>query len=338
MSTLRLCGKITRHLGFDDDLLMKKVLITGGTGYLGGRLLQEIKTNHINWQVFVGTRNQTNRNISDYSTPINTNWTSQASLDDACKDIDIVIHLAAMDAASSKDDPVGALLMNGVATARLVNAAIRNGVSRFIYLSTSHVYGASLVGDITENTPPNPIHPYSTSHRAGEDVVNAAGISGSIETVVIRLSNSFGAPVDPKVNCWSLLVPDLCRQCITNQQLKLNSSGRQRRDFITITDACRAIIHLSEVPINKLKSLIYNVGGNYSPTIIEMAQRIKSRFECLFKKDIEILTLNNSDDEVASDFNYCTRLLFKSGFKFIANVDAEIDDLLLFCFNNYNDK
>jgi UDP-glucose 4-epimerase len=116
----------------------------------------------------------------------------------------------------------------------------------------------------------------------------------------------------------------------------LFSSGTQRRDFIAITDACRAIIHLSEVPFNKLENLIYNVGGNYNPTILEMAQRIKSRFESLFKTEIEIVAPKNTDDEAAPVFNYSTHLLIKTGFNFIANVDAEIDALLVFCYNNYN--
>ena len=76
-----------------------------------------------------------------------------------------------MNAQNCVTDPVAALEVNAVATARLLQAAIRQGAKRFIYLSTAHVYGSSLSGVITEETCPASLCPYAASHRAGEDVV-----------------------------------------------------------------------------------------------------------------------------------------------------------------------
>ena len=59
--------------------------------------------------------------------------------------------------------------------------------------------------------------------------------------VVFRLSNCIGAPKDINSNCWMLLVNDLCKQIIEHKKMKLNTNGKQLRNFITITDVCRVV-------------------------------------------------------------------------------------------------
>src|SRR3546814_17036700 len=93
-----------------------------------------------------------------------------------------------MNAQNCAANPVEALEFNGVATARLVQAAARVGIRRFIYLSTAHVYCAPLTGTITEDTCPRNLHPYATSHLAGENAVLSAVQAGEISGMVLRLS------------------------------------------------------------------------------------------------------------------------------------------------------
>ena len=118
------------------------------------------------------------------------------------------------------------------------------GVPRFLYFSTAHVYGSSLEGTITEQTCPRNLHPYATSHLAGEQAVLEAAQRGAIRGVVFRLSNAFGAPVSSEVNCWMLLVNDLCRQAVTTGELALRTAGLQLRDFVTLEDVTRAVLHV----------------------------------------------------------------------------------------------
>lgn len=192
--------------------------------------------------------------------------------------MDIIIHLAATDAVESEANPAGALEMNGVATVSLIEAAISQHVSKFVYLSTSHVYGSVLSGIVTEEACPVPIHPYATSHEAAEDVVAAAVKQNRIQGVIIRLSNSFGAPVLPEANCWDLLIPGLSRQAITMGRMLLKYSGLQKRDFISITDATRAIVHLTFYDqLTAPESIVFNVGGNCVCTVFEMLERIRYR-------------------------------------------------------------
>ena len=112
----------------------------------------------------------------------------------------------------------------------------QKSVERFIYFSTAHIYGAPLEGTITEKSLPSPVHPYAITHRAAEDYVIAAAKQKRIQGTVLRLSNSFGAPVSPHVNRWTLLANDLCRQAVEKGTITLRSNGCQYRDFICLTD------------------------------------------------------------------------------------------------------
>ena len=232
-----------------------KILITGGFGYIGGRLAKAIIAN-TEHRVILGSRESKSiPNGLDGATGVLIRWDSPESLNRITSGVDVVIHASGMNSQDCEDDPNMALEVNGIATSNLLMAAIKQKVGRFIYLSTIHVYGTPLAGRITEDSPTVGIHPYATSHQAGEDAVLMENKKGSIKGIVVRLSNAFGAPIHNDVNCWTLLVNDLCKQAVNHQELVLSSSGRQKRDFVSLTNVCSAIIHLTECNLDDVDSL-----------------------------------------------------------------------------------
>ena len=213
------------------------ILITGGLGYLGGRIsVHLLKTSHS--EITLGTSR------SSVKVPpalrkcriVNINLLDDENLDSACEGVSVIIHLAALNAQACANDPGKALMINGHGTLKLLQAAVRQGVSKFIYFSTAHVYGTRLTGEVNENILPRPLNPYSITHRIAEDYVIDESRKGNIEGVVIRLSNAVGMPLDSSVDCWMLLVNDLCRQAVQYEELTLHSSGLQQRDFISINE------------------------------------------------------------------------------------------------------
>lgn len=308
-----------------------RVLLTGGFGYLGGRLAQFLMSNAAD-EVLVGTRQQC---ISPHWLPqakvVQIHWDSQAHIEQVCAGVDVVIHLAGMNAQDCAADFIAALEFNGLTTARLLRAAVRQGVKRFIYLSTAHVYGNPLTGVITEETCPVSLHPYATSHRAGEDVVRGAHQRGEIEGIVVRLSNAYGAPAHKDANCWMLLVNDLCRQAVTTQRVVLRSSGLQRRDFIPLSDVCRAVEHLLHLPQHDLVKNVFNVGGGWSPTVWEIACLVQSRCAVILGFQPNLSRVPPQPGETATELDYRCDLLCQSGFQPGLDKTGEIDRLLEFC-------
>jgi UDP-glucose 4-epimerase len=308
-----------------------RLLITGGLGYLGGRLAQYWGEQGEH-EIVLGTRHPAEPpRWLPQARLVQTRWDSLASLEESCSGVDAVIHLAGMNAQDCNADPVAALEFNGTATARLLQAAIRQKVKKFIYLSTAHVYGSPLAGVITEETCPVSLHPYTTSHRAGEDVVRGTYQRGEIEGVVIRLSNAYGAPAHKDANCWMLLVSDLCRQAVTTRRMVLKSTGVQRRDFVSLSEVCRAIDHLMRLPGENLGKGLFNVGGEWSPTVWEMACFVRERSRLVLGFQPELTRVPPPFDEVAADLDYRLDALHQTGFHPSSDRVAEIDRLLEFC-------
>ena len=309
----------------------RRILITGGTGYVGARVARELSTRSDIKIVLGSRRAQESPAWLPTAHVVEIDWGSRQSLLDACNGVDVILHLAAMSDADCAHDPVGALEANGVYSVRLLEAAKANKVSRFIYLSTAHVYGVPLAGQIHETLLARPRHPYATSHRAAEDVVLAAHDEGKIIGLVLRLSNGFGAPAHPGVNRWTLLVNDLCRQAVTERRLTLRSAGLQRRDFVTLHDVGRVFSHMIDLSIEKVGDGLFNVGGAWAPRVIDMAELIVKRCASVMGYTPGIIRPDPGKGEMTLDLEYRIDRLLASGYVLSGSAVSEIDSTLLLC-------
>ena len=252
-----------------------RILITGGFGFVGGRLAVHLaQAGH---QIILGTRHSMTAPDWLPQAEVTKNaWDDEVALERNCDGVDIIIHAAGMNAQDCATDPVATLAFNGLATTKLVAAASRASVKKFIYLSTAHVYASPLAGVVTEETCPRNLHPYATSHLAGEHAVLNAYLRSELHGIILRLSNAFGAPMHKDVDCWMLLVNDLCRQAVQTHKLVLQSSGLQHRDFIGLTEVCRVVEKLLDSDQLK-QSNLFNVGTGVSQSVLGMAQLIQQR-------------------------------------------------------------
>ena len=319
--------------------MMDKVFITGGSGYLGGRLVQAFVTEP-RFHLRLGTRQPL---------AVRPAWPREAEivpldllspedLNYACRGVRYVIHLAALNEIESLTNPEEALLINGLGTLKLLEAAQRAGVERFIYFSTAHVYGVSLAGMITEESLPRPNHPYAITHKVAEDFILAAHDKKTIQGLVLRLSNGFGAPAAVNVNRWTLIVNDLCRQAVTTGKLVLKSSGLQWRDFITLSDVARSVQHLLNLPASACQDGLFNLGGECSLQIITLAQRIANRASRFLGFPPPIQRPEPGPAESFQPLEYRVDKLKSTGFTLRRNIDEEIDATLLFCKEVFGGK
>lgn len=312
-----------------------RILITGGFGFVGGRLaVHFVQAGH---QIVFGSRNAiTPPDWLPQAEVAQIKWDDGRALEHSCNGVDVVIQAAGMNAQDCAADPVAALAFNGVATARLVAAASRTGAQRFIYLSTAHVYASPLVGTITEDTCPRNLHPYATSHLAGEHAVLSASQRGQIQGIVLRLSNAFGAPMHKDVNCWMLLVNDLCKQAVQTRKLVLQSSGLQQRDFISMTEVCRVVEHLAVGHGAAMQPGIFNVGAGVSQSVFAMAQLVQQRCAQVLGFEPALQRVQGVVNEQHPMLTYRADNLAALGINSngLDNL-AEIDSLLHFCQSTF---
>lgn len=307
-----------------------RILITGGFGFVGGRLGEHLS--RLGHEIVLGS--QALKDVPTWlpqARVVKINWNDGDALEESCSRVDIIVHAAGLNSEGCAGDPVAALEFNGLATARLTAAASRAKVKRFIYLSTAHVYAAPLVGVITEETCPRNLHPYATSHLAGEYSVCYANQREELEGVVLRLSNAYGLPSHQNANCWMLFVNDLCRQAATMRSMTLRTSGLQTRDFVTLHDVVRAVAYLINAPKSDIGDGLFNVGSGRSKNMIVLANLIQSRCLHVLGYSPEIIRPNPSSPEENLSFEYRIDKLLSTGFVLNDNPEKEIDGLLMAC-------
>jgi UDP-glucose 4-epimerase len=312
------------------------VLITGGFGYLGGRVSEYL----INCGYRV--RIATSRKVPD-SIEINSSFEvvlidlqDSLSLEKACKDVSIVIHLAAMNAELCSQDTCKAELVNVNGTSNLINAAIKQKIKKFIYFSTAHVYCSPLQGKLNENSKPIPIHPYAKTHFLAENLIIDASNQKLINGIVLRLSNGVGSPMHKDVNCWMLVCNDLCRQAVTNKTIKINSSRFLERDFIAISEISRIVEQI--INTSNFKNGIFNLSSGSSINLVDLAELVRERTQKIlgFNPKIKFDIDKKLDLKIFESLNLENLKLKNYGYKILPGITSEIDGLLKNCENWFN--
>ena len=297
------------------------VLITGGSGYLGGRIA--VHLDRLGYQVRVG------KSFESDSKGLPIDFTDDHSINSACDGVSSIVHLAAMNAQSCDHNPEQALLINGLGTLKLLKAAKKNRVSKFLYFSTAHIYGSPLRGEINEELLPRPLHPYSITHRVAEDYVMEKACQHGLSATVFRLTNAVGSPISPQVNCWMLVVNDFCRQVVINNSIKVHSNKFLQRDFIPISSICSVVG--SSLNSNILDGEIVNLSSGIATTLQSLAALIADRSEAVLGFRPHINFLSNSTEVGTSELIISNSKLSDLGFKIDNNLSDEIDQLLLNC-------
>jgi UDP-glucose 4-epimerase len=252
---------------------LSKVLVTGAGGYIGGRLVRAL----------IGAGRDVHALIREPAPWLGIGQTAcdlcsvaPALLAETCAGVSTIVHLAGENELVAASEPAGALGSTVIATERLAEAARAAGVRRLVYLSTVHVYGERMRPGVTltEDLRPEPRSAYAISRLACEHV--AASLAGPYEPVILRLTNTVGAPADVRVDRWSLVANDLARQGARQGTLSLRSSGVQWRDFVPIDDVCVAIGAAGD---GSLAPGTYNLGSGEPTTVLALVHLVQDAFE-----------------------------------------------------------
>lgn len=245
-----------------------RVLVTGGAGYLGSLLVPALLARRhlvtvLDWYLY-GDTLQPHPNLLQVKGDLRDHAMAAVGHD-------AVIHLACVSNDPSFElDPDLGRSVNYDATVRLVRTAKLEGVSRFIYASSSSVYGVKPDGlDVTETLALEPLTDYSKYKALGEDAVLAEQ-SADFTTTVLRPATLCG--YSPRLRL------DLIVNLLTNQAAHRGVvpvlGGMQKRPNLHIADMVRAYIAVLEAPSHKITGEVFNVGAE-NATVLEIAQRVQ---------------------------------------------------------------
>lgn len=309
-----------------------KILITGAFGLLGGRVAAHLcQAGH---EVYLGSRDVRGKPswLTDGEV-VQINWTDSISLANVCHGMDVVIHCAGLNASECLSNPKKAIEVNGMSTSRLATAAHEAAVAKFLYISTAHVYSSNLQGLITEESETSNTHPYATSNILGEQAVMKRHSATGMQTFILRLSNSFGVPMDLESNCWMLVLQDFCRQAATDRKIVIRSPSQTLRNFITLTDVCSAIHFLVSFRTTSVRSTICNLGDK-TINLFDMASIVSEVYESA--KDISLpIVLLSEDSMPTPHLDFRSRFFKQHKWQPKSNFRLEICQLISYCETNF---
>lgn len=229
-------------------------LVTGGAGFIGSNLceailakgyrvrcLDDLSTGkHANVDLFAGDPNYefVLGDVKDLDTCMA-----------ACEGVDYVLHEAAWGSVPrSIEMPLFYCANNITGTANMLEAARRNQVRRFVYASSSSVYGDEPKLPKVEGREGNLLSPYALTKRADEEWAKQYTIHYGIQTVGLRYFNVFGCRQDPE-GAYAAVIPRWIRQLLAGERPTINGDGRQSRDFTYVENVVEANLRACLAPI-----------------------------------------------------------------------------------------
>jgi UDP-glucose 4-epimerase len=255
-----------------------RVLITGGAGFIGSELVRQI-VDQTTIQVIVvdnlvnGKRENLKDLPADKIELVVADIRDTDRMAELLSDVDIVFHLACLGVRHSIHSPSENHEVNATATLQLLMTAKNAGVSRFVYVSSSEVYGTARWVPMTEEHPTWPMTVYGSAKLAGECYTRAFFETYGYSTVIVRPFNSFGPRCHHEGDSGEV-IPKFLLRSMGGHPMVILGDGTQTRDFTYVSDTARGIIMAGFTDAAVGQTI--NLGSGFEITINDLAKEIAS--------------------------------------------------------------
>jgi UDP-glucose 4-epimerase len=252
----------------------KKVIVTGGAGFIGSHLVDALIADHYRVFVYDNFSSGTKNNLNPKAKLILCDCSKEFNMEPA----DTVFHLSALPRIErSFDQPLETHAANVTATLRVIQAAINCGAKRLIYTSSSSVYGKIPLANlpVKEFHPTRPTSPYAAQKLMSEIYLKLAQDSGKIDTVILRLFNVYGKRM-PTAGAYKLVLPIFLEAKKQNKPLTIYGDGKQTRDFTEIKDVVSALVKTMQRK-KSFNGKIINIGTGKQTSIKQLASLISDK-------------------------------------------------------------
>ena len=266
----------------------KRILVIGGAGFIGSHVVQELLKERVGEvRVFdnftrgrlenlEGSLNDPRCNVFQLGNDI----THTDMLDAGMKDMDYVVHLAALWLLHCKDFPRSAFKTNIEGTFNVLEACVKHKIKKLVFSSSASVYGDAVETPMTEDHPFNNRTFYGATKISGEAMCRAFHSRYGLDYVGLRYMNVFGPRQDQK-SVYTSVIPVMLNKIAAGESPVIDGDGTQAFDFIYVEDAARAnVLALKSDSTDQF----YNVGTGTQTSIRELSNLV--------------LRLKNSDLEV----------------------------------------
>ena len=251
--------------------MSKRVLITGGAGFIGSHLVR-----HFAGQAQVTVLDDLRSGYAHNLDGIACRFVRGSILDaqalrEAMADAEEVYHLAAMiSVPESVAKPAECAELNTEGTRCVLDAAVAAGARKVVLASSAAIYGDNPTVPKLETMSPEPKSPYAETKLAGERLLEAYRQTRGIGTTSLRFFNVFGPRQDPR-SAYAAAVPIFIAKALRDEPIGIHGDGGQTRDFVHVTDIVGALAYAGA---SADMAGTFNVGYGRSQSILELAQEI----------------------------------------------------------------
>lgn len=260
------------------DIQNKKILVIGGAGFIGSFVVEELLKNSVEKVVIYdnftrGKRSNIENYLKDPRCSVYPNGGDVRDLDllnDAMKDMDGVVHLAAMWLLHCKDFPRTAFHVNIEGTFNVLEACVQNNIERLVYSSSASVYGDAVEVPMTEEHPFNNRNFYGASKIAGEAMCRAFNDRYDLSYVGLRYMNVYG-PHQDQTAAYTGVIPIMLNKIDANEAPIINGDGSQAYDFVSVQDVARCNVLALQ---SEVTDEFYNVGTGIQTSIKDLCDLI----------------------------------------------------------------
>jgi nucleoside-diphosphate-sugar epimerase len=259
--------------GFDGRI----ALVTGGAGFIGSHLVDALLSLGARVRVLDDLSNGKLENLDHVSSRIEF---LQGDIRDAdvcrgaCEGMDVVFHQAALGSVPrSMKDPATSLAVNVGGTANMLAAARDAGAKRFVYASSSSVYGDSARLPKREGEEGRPLSPYALSKVVDEQLADVFGRCYGLEIIGLRYFNVYGPRQDPD-GPYAAVIPRFFKAYLEGSAPIIYGDGEQSRDFTFVSDAVAANL-LAGVVAASAAGKAYNVAGGNRTSVNVLAEAVR---------------------------------------------------------------
>lgn len=263
----------------------KRVLVTGADGFCGSYLVASLVD--LEAEVFAFCRQNSNqqlKRIDHLKEKVQVIWGDVSDASDVLYWVkqtkpDIIFHLAAVAYVPySFTNPAEVFRVNANGTLNLLESIREQSVERFVYISSSEVYGTALTEMIEEQHPLNPTSPYAASKCAADRLCYSYWITYKLPIVIVRPFNYFGP------NMVYDVIPRFIKQAYDGKPLTIYGEGSQSRDFTCVYDIVQGLLMAGLNP--DVVGEVINLGTGETHSVLDIAKLVKHCIRDILEKDV----------------------------------------------------
>lgn len=246
------------------------VLVTGGAGFIGSSLACALVARGDRVRVLDDLSTGYRENVPDGAELIAADVADEAAVRRAVEGIELIFHQAAHRAVlRSVNDPVATDLANTHGTVVLLKAALDAGARRFVYASSSSVYGGAAQLPTPESAPLLPRSPYAVSKLACEHYCRVFAELFGLEALSLRYFNVYGARQRPD-SAYAAVVPLFIEAVSAGAPPVVHGDGHQSRSFTFIHDVVDANLAAAAAPAEACRGQAYNIAAGSSHSVLDI--------------------------------------------------------------------